>query len=206
MYTVIGRSGSRARRVIWMLEELGQPYTHVPAMPHAPEVRAHHSHGKLPVLLAEGTALTESVAIMTFLADRHGAFTAPAGSLARARQDAITHFLLDEFDARLWMAARHSFVLPEAERMPEIKASLRAEFPRAEARLAEMISPGPFLMGETMTMADILAVHCLDWAQGARFPLADPALAEYAKGLRARPAYQQSGNTDDSGTIVGRGA
>ena len=35
MYQVIGTGKSRALRVLWMLEELGQPYEHVPVNPHS---------------------------------------------------------------------------------------------------------------------------------------------------------------------------
>lgn len=135
MYTVIGMPRSRTMRVLWMLEELGQPYTHDPAPPQSPAVRAVNPSGKVPVLIADGVAISDSTAIVTFLADRHGALTHPAGSVERALQDSLTGFLLDEFDARLWLAARHSFILPEALRMPAIKDSLKWEFPHAEAAL-----------------------------------------------------------------------
>ena len=48
--------------------------------------------------------------------------------MARARQDSVVHMLLDEFDAVLWTSARHSFILPEERRLPEIKDSLKWEF------------------------------------------------------------------------------
>jgi glutathione S-transferase len=81
----------------------------------------------VPVLVAEGVPITDSVAIMTFLADRHGKLTFPAGTLDRARQDSLTQFIIDEFDALLWTAAKHSFILPEEHRVPEIKESLKWE-------------------------------------------------------------------------------
>ena len=39
----------------------------------------------------------------------------------RAKQDALLHRVNDEIDAVLWTAARHSFILPEAERVPAVK-------------------------------------------------------------------------------------
>lgn len=193
MYAVIGTLTSRTFRILWALEELGQPYEHEPVPPHSERVLALNPVGKIPVLLVDGTALTDSTAILTFLADRHGALTFPAGSIARARQDALTHRFLDEVEGLVWTAARHSFILPPDQRVPAVKDSLRWELARnadrLEADLAGSLGDGPWLMGETFTIADILATHCLDWAAKAKMPVTGPALLAYDERVRARPAY-----------------
>lgn len=192
MYKVIGTAKSRAARVMWMLEELGLPYEHDAASPRTDSVLAHNPVGKIPVLLVDGEAITDSAAIMQFLADRHGALTYPAGSIERLRQDSLLHFLLDEFDAILWTAARHSFILPEERRVPQVKDSLKWEFERSQKTMVARMGKGPFLMGDTMTVPDILLAHCLIWAQGAKFPITEPVLEEYLARMRARPAYQRA--------------
>ena len=189
MYTVIGSSQSRAARVLWMLEELGQPYEHVPANPRSPGVARFNPAGKVPVLVEDGTPITDSTAIIQYLADKHGALTYPAGTLDRARQDSLTQFLLDEFDAALWMAARHSFVLPEELRQSAIKDSLKWEFARSQATLVARMGEGDFLMGRQMTVPDILLTHCGVWARVAGFPISEPKLEAYLKRLQARPAF-----------------
>ena len=188
MYTVVGSVKTRSARVLWLLEELGLPYTHLPAGPQSDLAFAHNPAGKVPVLIEGDASITDSTAILTYLADKHGAFTAPAGSLARARQDSMTQFLLDEFDACLWTAARHSFVLPEEHRLPAIKDSLRWEYARSLSRLADRMV-GPFLMGAEMTVPDIIATHCLGWGAAAKIGSPEGALAEYLARMRARPAY-----------------
>ncbi|MFD3190349.1 glutathione S-transferase family protein [Sedimentitalea sp. HM32M-2] len=190
MYTVYGSIPSRAFRVLWMLEELGEPYEFVQAGPRSQAVLALNPSGKVPVLLDGDAVLTDSTAILTYLADRHGKLTHAAGSLERARQDALTHTLLDEFDALVWTAARHGFVLPEEHRVPAVKPSLKWEFARNLERLAERLE-GPFLQGEVMTVADIIATHCLNWAYGAKFPLENKKMADYASAMRARPAFKR---------------
>ena len=189
MYEVIGSKASRAFRVLWMLEELGVNYTHTPAGPRGAEAVAANPSGKIPALRVEGTVVTESVAIMTYLGDRHGALTHPAGTLERARQDALTQQILDDLDSVLWMAARHSFVLPEDRRVPEIKDSLKWEYERNIVRLAEALG-GPFLMGQDITVPDLLLVHCLRWAENAKFPAPGEVLEAYRKRLEAREAFQ----------------
>ncbi len=192
MYTVIGTATTRTARVLWMLEELGQPYEHVAASPRSDGVVAFNPAGKVPVLVVDGTPITDSTAIIQFLADRHGALTYPAGTLERARQDSLTHLLLDEFDAVLWTAARHTFVLPEAMRVGAIKNSLRWEFEASQRALVHRLGEGPFVMGDQMTVPDIILAHCLSWALAARFPVIEPWLSDHLDRMRSRPAFQRA--------------
>ena len=191
MYQVIGTIPSRTFRVLWMLEELGEPYEHINAGPRSDEVRELNPAGKVPVLIADGAILTDSTAILAFLADRHGRFTSAPGSIERARQDGFTQFINDEFDACIWTAARHSFVLPEEKRVAGIKPTLKWEFARSVDELMRRMGEGPFLMGEEMSVPDILATHCGNWAFGAKFPLENEAFNAYMKRMRARPAFQR---------------
>ena len=189
MYKVIGSVKTRAFRVIWMLEELGEPYELIAAAPRSDEAKAFNPTGKVPALMAGDELLTDSVAIMQYLADKHGKLTAPAGTIARARQDAMLFWLIDEFDAILWAAAKHSFVWPKDMRVPEIKDSLKAEFARAAKTLADRLE-GPYLMGDEITVPDLLAVHCLNWSIGAGFEPVDDRLAEWASSIRKRDAFK----------------
>ncbi len=190
-YTVIGSGRTRAFRVLWMLEELGLDYTHVPAGPRSEEVTGVSPLGKVPVLVDGDAVIPDSGAILHYLADRHGKLTFPAGSPERARQDAWTFRILDELDALLWTAARHTFVLPEAERVPEVKDSVKREAARNFERIASEM-PGPYLMGETLTVPDILLCHCGGWSIAAKFPPLPERLKDYARTLRERPAYQRA--------------
>jgi glutathione S-transferase len=174
---------------MWMLEEMGIAYDQNPAAARSDEAKKFNPLGKIPALVDGDDVLTDSMAIMTYLGDKHGMLTAPAGTPARARQDAMTFWLVDEFDAILWSAAKHTFVLPEDERQPDIKESLKAEFVRSAAVLSERLN-GPFLMGDEMTIPDILAVHCINWSIGAGFPRVDDKLGNWAKQMRDRPAFK----------------
>lgn len=191
MYEVIGHGHTRAFRVIWMLEELGVPYEHRVDGPHSDYVTAHSALGKVPVLLVDGQALTDSSAILSYLADRHGKLTHAAGTLERGRQDGIMHQALDELEGPLWTVARHSFILPEDERLADVKPALKREVERNALRLADRIE-GPFVMGESMTIADIVATHCLNWARSIKFLPDDDRLAAYGKRMRDRPAFAKA--------------
>ncbi|MEP4195044.1 MAG: glutathione S-transferase family protein [Aliishimia sp.] len=189
MYKMIGTVRSRAFRPMWLLEEIGETYEIMAAGPRSPEILKYNPLGKIPALLDGEHCLTDSVAIMTYLADKHGKLTAPAGTPERAKQDAITLWLIDEFDALLWTAAKHSFVYPEEARVTEIIAPVQAEFARNLDRFEAMIQ-GDFVMGDAITIPDILAVHCLNWAIGMNFPLENAGVNDYAKRLRSRAAFK----------------
>jgi glutathione S-transferase len=191
MYKLYGTVKSRAFRVLWMLEELGEPYEFINTGPHQPDVLAVNASGKVPVLVDGDAAITDSTAIITYLADKHGKFTHPAGTLKRAQQDGMTHLVLDELDALLWTAARHSFILPQDKRIPEVKESLKWEFERNLERLGKRFT-GPFLLGDTFTIADIVATHCLNWALVAKFAVSDKAMRAYAKEMREREGFKRA--------------
>ncbi|WP_224816847.1 glutathione S-transferase family protein [Hasllibacter sp. MH4015] len=190
-YKVFGGIRSRAMRVIWIMEELGLDYELIAAAPRSPEVRALNPTGKVPVLVDDGTAIPDSVAIMTYLADKHGAMTHAPGTLNRARQDAFTQLVVDEIDAILWTAARHSFILPEDQRVPAVKESLRWEFAVNQETVAgRMDADGPFVLGEQITLADILLSHCIGWARNAKFEVTNARLLDHDAMMKARPAFK----------------
>jgi len=189
MYEVFGGVASRAFRVLWLLDEMGMEFTHHDLKAGSDEMKAVNPSGKVPALKVDGELITDSSAIMTYLADKHGQFTYPAGTLERAKQDAWFHQIIDEVDAVLWTAARHSFILPEERRVPEVKDSLKWEFSRNLKRISDRMV-GPYLMGEEMTIADILLVHCLGWAISAKFDLDDEKLNQYASRVRKRDGFK----------------
>ena len=63
------------------------------------------------------------------------------------------------------------------------------EFSRAADQLAERLE-GPFLMGNQITIPDLLAVHCINWSIGAGFPRLNDTVAYWAKSLRERNAFK----------------
>ncbi|SEN32888.1 glutathione S-transferase [Palleronia salina] len=192
MLTLYGSPKTRAFRPLWLLEELELDFAHKPVAPHDDALRKLNPSGKVPVLVANGVSVTDSTAILSYLADREDKLTARPGTLDRARQDAVMQQVLDEMDAVLWCAARHSFILPEERRVPEIKDSLKWEFERNLNRIATRLEDTAYIAGEDMTIADIVFTHCLGWAMVAKFPLENTAARAYLDRMRERPAYNRA--------------
>ena len=192
MYTVIGTPKARPFRVIWMLEELGQSYDVVADPPRGETAQKVNPTGKIPALRVGDDVIIDSVAILQFLGDKHGAMTFPAGTIQRAQQDSFTQMICDEIDGALWTAARNSFVNPEERRVPAIKETLMWEFERSIAALDKRLGDNEFLMGDTMTVPDILLAHCSGWARNAGFPFESDRLRAYVKRMISRDAYKRA--------------
>lgn len=189
-YTVIGHPNSRAMRIIWMLEELGLDYDIQPEQPRSEAVRRLNPSGKIPLLKVNDDVLIDSVAIVTYLADRHNCLTMKAGTIPRAIQDSFTQFCVDEVEGPLWTAAKNSFVHPEELRVPEIKRVCRAEFARAMETLAVRLGDNEFVMGQAFTVPDLLLGHCAIWARAAKFELPGGVVGDYFDRVLARPALK----------------
>ena len=94
MLTIYGVYRSRASRPLWLLEETGMPFTHVPVIQAyrlsgpgeagdmlntaSPEFLKVNPHGQIPAMDDDGLVLTESLAITLHLARKHGGGLGPA--------------------------------------------------------------------------------------------------------------------------------
>ena len=192
MYTVIGHPRNRSFRVLWMLEELQQPYEVVVANPHSDALKTGNPGGKAPALRDGDVVIPDSVAIITYLADKHGACTHPAGTPSRAWQDAMTQFCVDEIEGALWTAAKNSFVHPEDIRCEGVVPVCQFEFARAMRTLEAHMAEREFIAGDMFTVPDLLLGHCARWAGNAGFAVPEGPVADYLKRTRARPAYART--------------
>ncbi|MCB1384851.1 MAG: glutathione S-transferase family protein [Nitratireductor sp.] len=192
MYTLIGNPKNRAFRVLWMLEELGVDYDLIPASPRSEELAAVNPSAKSPVLKVGDDHIIDSAAILQYLADKHGRFTAAAGTIERAHQDSMLFFALDELDATLWQAAKHKFILPEELRTDAVRPALEHDFHNAMRVLETRLGDRTYATGDEFTVPDIVIGHCSGWAINARFGWPDGPLKAYSKRLRERPAYMRA--------------
>lgn len=189
MYKVIGSPKTRALRVIWMLNELGEPYEVDPLPPRDPKLASLNPSLKVPVLKDGDDYVIDSVAICQYLADKHGKMTYPAGTIRRAHQDSFTQFCVDEVEGPAWIATKHNFALPEEYRVADVKRACAFDFGRAMASLSERLGSKTFVMGDTFTVPDLLLGHTIGWAMSMKWPVEQKNVADYVARVRSRPAF-----------------
>lgn len=188
---------SRSRIVHWMLEEVGAPYRTelVPFGPEgsqSPAYLAKNPMGKLPTLEHRGVVLTETAAILTYLAD---AF--PQAGLAPAIDDPQrgTYLRWMFFGAGCVDAAIADRVLQRP--VPERTSTLGyGTFEQTMAALEAAVSPGPFVLGERFTAVDVLLGSQIGWGAMVGAIQPSPRLAEYLGQMRTRPAIARTGEQD----------
>ncbi len=193
MYTLIGTPKTRGFRVLWMLEELGQPYKLDACGPRSDEISAVNPSGKVPALKVGEEIIIDSVAICQYLADKHGQHTFKAGTIERAKQDSFTCFALDEVDSILWTNARHSFILPEDLRVDAVKATCKWEFDRSMGFLEERLGDNDYVMGDTFTVPDLILGHCAGWVMNTPgWELPGGKLGAYFERVRSRDGFKKA--------------
>ena len=185
---------SRAQMAHWMLEEIGAPYRIVTidfekGENRAPEFLAINPMGKLPTIVHRGVTVTETAAIIGYLAD---AF--PAAGLAPAIDDPARGTWLRwlVFGASAFEPALLDVMMkrPEAPRGSVGYGS----YDDVLGALETMLDPGPWVLGEKFSAADVYVAAELAWAAsfGAPGLTQRPKLAAYIERAQAPPAIQRT--------------
>ncbi len=195
---VWGVGTPRTLRVHWTLAELGLPYS-IRAIQSrtgetlTKEFTALNQRQKIPVLQDGGVTLTESAAIITYLAERYGSASVslvPSDPIERARCFEWCSFALSELDATsLYVLRRHEGLPQIYGEAPAANTAARLYFQRQMRSVDPVLRDGrEFMVAGSFSLADIMLCSCLTWAQAVQIPIADH-VASYNKHLKARPAY-----------------
>ena len=185
---------TRSIRVRWMLQELGIDFESVPVdLPggehRSAQFRALNPAGKIPVLVDEDWVLTESVAIVLYLAEKYPERGLLPADL-RERADAYRWmlFAVTELEQPLWRIARHTNRYPPEQRLPADLTLAQREFRAMAAVLERHMGGREFVAGSAMSAADIIVAYTLDWAQNYALLEDCPELRAYLERMYARPA------------------
>lgn len=192
---LVGPTMFRSFRCVWMLEELGVPYQHIMAKPWSKQAKQYHPLGKIPVLVDDDFVLYESGAINTYLGDKYQQLVPPPRSQERARYNQYCMFILTEMDAQgLWIHRKHEALAQYFGACPQAVEEAKRQFDKVHAALVSDLVLGEYLLGSEFTAADILYVHCLDWAKSIGWfdDIEEGTLAHYLDLCKSRPAYQRA--------------
>ena len=182
----------RPRRVLWMLEEIGEPYELTvmdSEQGSGEEHRARHPLGRVPVVQFDDGYVFESAAICLHLADLHpdAGLIGGLGTYARALAYQWSIFA----PAELEPAAIEAAIFREAQ--PERAEKARGRFWKAADAVGQSLDGHEFLVDARFGVADVLVSTALSFAKRANFPEPfPPVLDDYLTGLFERPACQRA--------------
>lgn len=182
---------SRAFRMLWFLEELGRPYRlemlDLNSGDHKrPEFLKLNPMGKVPVLVDQGAVIAETGAMLAYLSDKYS-----LGELAPRLEDPRrAEYLKWVFFAAGVMEPAFGEKFFKWE-VPARRAAW-GSFADMERTTIAGLAPGPYLLGEHFTAADVFVASNLHWGLLAElFPKEGP-IADYVGRCAARPALRRA--------------
>ncbi len=199
MITIYHLETSRSERIVWLMEELGLPYT-MEAFPREPSGAAPpqfteiHALGKAPAIRDGDTVLAESGAIVDYIVNRHA-----SGRLALAPQDPAyaryvywLHFAEGSLMSLLLIVLVLSRV-KEASASP-VYARMRERMNRMLAFIDGEIAGGSWFAGGEFTAADVMMVFPFTTLRNFLDYDLEPYanILEYLKRVETRPAYRKA--------------
>jgi glutathione S-transferase len=195
MITLHHLNQSRSKRIIWLLEELGQPYRiqHYQRNEHTrlapPELTKIHPLGKSPVIEVDGKVLAESGAITEYLIERF----AP-GRLAP------THGHEEYADYLYWIHfAESSAILPLLLKlfvdMDGAETNFMARYAETEidkviGHLEQSLEERDYLVAGKLTGADIMVSFILDMLANNDAIKNYPNIRRYRQLLASHSGYR----------------
>ena len=212
MITVHHLNNSRSQRVLWLLEELGQPYDiekyrrDATTMLAPPELRRVHPLGKSPVLTDDGQTIAETGAIVEYLLERYGqGRLVPApGTPERLRWRYWLHFaegsamprlLLKLIFERIKVAPMPFFAKPIAKLIANrvLSTMVDPELTRQLDFMEAELGRSEWFAGPEFSAADIQMSFPVEAAaQRAGLDASRPKLMAFLARIHARPAYRRA--------------
>ena len=184
---------TRSIRVRWMLQELGVDFESVTVNLRTgehrrPEFLKINPAGKVPVLVDDDLVLTESVAIVLYLAEKYPhKGLVPTDIKQRAQVNQWLLFTVTELEQPLWRISRHTALYPEHLRLPAEVSLARQDFTDMVAVMEDQMQGCEFIVSNTVTSADFVCAYTLDWANEFRLLDGCPQLLQYLERMYARP-------------------
>lgn len=185
---------SRGVSVSWMLEECQADYQVVPLQFHSDMKQAEYLKlnpaGKVPTLTDDGVVITETAAIISYLADRYPEQQlAPAvGSAQRGEYYKWLFLTSNQFEPAL------TDRLYQIEITDEMRFALG--YPELDVivkQVTEHLTHNRYLLGDQFSTADLLMVALLAWAAGYKKIIQlNDTLQAYVDQAIARPAFQRA--------------
>ena len=191
--TLYHAAPSRSSIALWMLEETGAPYDVKLVKLSAgdnlkPDYLAVNPMGKVPALKHGDAVITEVAAICTYLADEFPAnkLNVPVGT---PRRGVYLKWLF--FGPSVIEPAMTDRAFPRKEN-PRASALGWRDFDTVLDIVTKALTPGPYLMGEQFSAADVVIGSGLRYGMMFKLIPERKEFADYVARLTARPAAKRA--------------
>jgi glutathione S-transferase len=184
---------TRSIRARWTLQELGVEFEAVSVDLRAGEHRraeflALNPAGKVPVLVDGEMVLSESIAIVLYLAEKYPEKKLlPDDLRGRAELMRWLLFTTTELEQPLWRITRHTHIYPEDKRLPGEVALAREDFAAMAKVLDQRMVEREFVVGDSVSVADFVLAYTLDMAHILGLLEGLPRLDGYMERMYDRP-------------------
>jgi GST-like protein len=194
-YVVYGAQGSGSVMVEAALTLMDLPYRVIEAYGDDPALFAANPMRQVPALvLPSGELMTESAAILIWLADAHPeARMAPTmASHARPAFLRWMAFLSAAIYALYWIRDEPARIIDDEALGKIAKARIGDRFIDCWRIMDAQVDPGRYILGDDLTVLDLYVAVISRWAGGrARFNEAAPKLAAVARRVDAEPRLRE---------------
>lgn len=177
------------------LEETGAPYELqkvdiLKGEQHRADYRAKNRNGQVPTLEIDGTCLTETVAILHYLAKAFpDARLAPADPADEARWLSAMARMSSGMHPTFTRAVRPDFIVDDKAAAPAVTAKAREKYREHLAELEETIGDQEWMLGSQYTTADSQALVFYNWGARAGFEVEQyDKLTRWKDRMLERPA------------------
>jgi glutathione S-transferase len=197
MMKLYGFGPTRSLRALWGLKELGLEFEFIPVNLQAgehrrPEFLALNPAGKVPVLVDGDLVLTESAAIVLYLAEKYPEKKLMPNRIEqRAQVYRWVMFAMTELEQPLWRMAKHTFLYPENKRLSQDIDLARDDFTAMAAVLERHMKGRQYIAGDHVTAADCVTVYLMDWANEHHLLDGFPNLKGYLQRMYQRSTAPQ---------------
>lgn len=194
---------SRSSQAHWMLEEIGQPFTlkvlnRKQGENRTAEYLSLNPAGKVPTLVHNGVAISETSAICCYLADAFPAagLSIPVGHKLRGvylqwlfyGPSCLEPAIIDQKFPRAPIVGVEPAV---------VRGSLGwGDFETVMSVLTQAVSKTPYLLGDQFTAADLIIGGGLRWGMFVKALPETKEFKNYVERVTNRPAWQRAHKKD----------
>jgi len=176
LITIYGHAQTRTYRCLWMLNELGIEYEHVPThyQDGGTQTQAFlelNPNAQVPVLVDGDLRLWESLAINLYLAHKYGKGLWPETLEDEGRTVQWSLWAMTAIEPPLLELLLHRALLPEDERDSKQAALAAERLLKPLAVLDASLADREHLLGGDFSVADLNVASVLSWAKIVRLDL-----------------------------------